>query len=84
MQRPCAFQDGGAAPIIWSMTSTKDRAPAPPGWLEALAESEAELAAGQTVPLAPVLAELRASAARLEAQQQKQDRSPDSTPSPGA
>ena len=36
-------------------------------WAEALAESEAEVAAGQTVPLAPVLAELRAAAARLEA-----------------
>jgi len=43
------------------------RAPAPPRWVDALAESEAELAAGKMVPLALVLAELRASAARLEA-----------------
>ena len=50
------------------MDKHMDRASPPADeWAEALAESEAEVAAGQTVPLAPLLAELRAAAARLEA-----------------
>jgi hypothetical protein len=40
---------------------------APAEWLEALAESEAQLAAGQTVPAEIVRQGLRASIARLEA-----------------
>lgn len=40
---------------------------APPGWLEALAESEAELAAGLTVPSEPIMQRLRETIARLEA-----------------
>jgi PHD/YefM family antitoxin component YafN of YafNO toxin-antitoxin module len=40
---------------------------APPGWLEALAESEAELAAGKTVPSEPIMQRLRETIARLEA-----------------
>jgi len=36
-------------------------------WIEALDRSAAEVAAGQTVPIEPVLDELRASAERLEA-----------------
>jgi hypothetical protein len=40
---------------------------APPGWLETLEESEAELAAGLTVPAETVHRELRESIARLEA-----------------
>ena len=40
---------------------------APAAWTEALDRSAAEIAAGQTVPLAPVLDELRARADRLEA-----------------
>ncbi len=51
------------------MTRTTDRAPAPPGWAEALAESEAQVAAGLTVPLEPVLDRLRASAERMETRQ---------------
>jgi hypothetical protein len=39
----------------------------PPGWLEILEESEAELAAGQTVPGEVVHRELQESIARLEA-----------------
>lgn len=39
---------------------------APAGWLEALAESEAELDAGRAVPLSAVLRELNDSAAELE------------------
>lgn len=40
----------------------------PAGWLESLERSKAQLAAGQTVPLLPVLDRLRASAERLEAE----------------
>lgn len=41
--------------------------PVPAGWLEALAESEAQLAAGETVPGATVRQGLRDSIARLAA-----------------
>ncbi len=40
---------------------------APPGWLEALAESEADLRAGRIVPGETVMRDLRNSLARLEA-----------------
>jgi len=40
---------------------------APPDWIEALAESEADIEAGHTVPLEPVLAPMRASVDRMEA-----------------
>lgn len=53
------------------MDNPTDRPPVPAGLLEALAESEAELAAGKTVPLEPVLAELRAAVARLEAKRKR-------------
>ena len=43
--------------------------PAPAGWLEALDRSEADLAAGRTVPLEPVLARLRDSIKRMEVRQ---------------
>lgn len=49
------------------MASTAPRASAPAGWLESLARSKAQIAAGQTVPLLPLLDRLRASAERLEA-----------------
>jgi predicted transcriptional regulator len=42
---------------------------APAGWLEALAESEADLAAGRTVPLEKVLHDLDESIRRLETKQ---------------
>lgn len=41
--------------------------PVPAGWLNAIAESEAELAAGLTVPGDEVMRELYESIARLEA-----------------
>jgi hypothetical protein len=42
----------------------------PPGWLaESLERSEAQIAAGQTVPLEPVLDRLRASIARMKGKQ---------------
>lgn len=49
------------------MSNTANRAEAPAGWLESLAHSKAEIAAGQTVPLLPILDRLRASADKLEA-----------------
>jgi len=36
-------------------------------WIEALAESEADIAAGRTVPLEPVLARIMESLERMEA-----------------
>jgi len=47
--------------------------PAPAGWLETLERSEADLAAGRTVPLEPVLARMRESIKRMEARQAGQD-----------
>ena len=46
---------------------TRTTRPVPAGWLEALAESEAELASGLTVPGDEVMRELYESIARLEA-----------------
>jgi hypothetical protein len=43
--------------------------PVPPEWLQALAESEAQLAAGQIVPGAEVTRGLREGIARLEDKQ---------------
>lgn len=51
------------------MQNPPDRAAAPTKWLESLARSKTQIAAGQTVPLLPVLDRLRASAERLEAAQ---------------
>ncbi len=48
--------------------------PAPAGWIEALAISEAELAAGLTVPMETVLQELDDSIRRLE--ESRTDRRP--------
>lgn len=39
---------------------------APATWIKALDESDAQIAAGQTVPLEPLLNELRHAAAQLE------------------
>ena len=47
--------------------------PVPAGWLETLERSEADLAAGRTVPLEPVLARLRQSIKRMQARQAGQD-----------
>lgn len=51
------------------MADTSPEAPTPPGWHESLARSKAQIEAGQSVPLFPVLDRLRASAERLEAEQ---------------
>ena len=44
-------------------------APVPAGWRESLERSKAQIAAGGTVPLLPLLDRLRAAAERLEAEQ---------------
>lgn len=49
------------------MNDTPDRPPVPPDWPEVLAESEADLAAGRTVPGAAVHQEVRDAIARLKA-----------------
>jgi hypothetical protein len=49
------------------MDDISNRAQAPAGWLEALDRSEAQLAAGETVPGEEVMRELYESIARLEA-----------------
>ncbi len=41
---------------------------APAKWLESLRRSKAQIAAGQSAPLLPVLDQLRATAERLEAE----------------
>jgi hypothetical protein len=49
------------------MDGTTKAGEAPSGWLEALQESEAELALGQTVKSGPLQQRLRDSIAQLEA-----------------
>ena len=44
-------------------------ASSPTGWRESLERSKAQIAAGKTVPLLPLLDRLRAAAERLEAEQ---------------
>jgi hypothetical protein len=39
--------------------------PAPPGWIDSLEHSKAQIEAGATVPLEPFLDELRDSIARM-------------------
>ena len=43
--------------------------PVPTAWRESLARSKEQIAAGETVPLLPLLDRLRATAERLEAEQ---------------
>jgi len=59
-------------PLCMDHDDTAPR-PAPAGWLETLERSEADLAAGRTVPLEPVLARLRESIKRMELRQAGQD-----------
>ena len=47
--------------------------PAPVGWFESLERSEADLVAGRTVPLEPVLERMRDSIKRMEARRAAQD-----------
>ena len=49
------------------MAGSLDQSEAPQGWDDALKRAKADIAAGRTVPLAPVMERLRASAERMEA-----------------
>jgi hypothetical protein len=72
MRGRSAYQDwnaGIAFIYCHPMDDNPAHAPAPAGWLEILEESEAELAAGLTVPGEVVRQMLRDSLARLEARQ---------------
>jgi hypothetical protein len=51
-----------------------DKNPAPAGWLESLAISEAQLAQGKIVPAEPIFQRLRDSIERLEAVQARSPR----------
>jgi hypothetical protein len=64
-----ALEVGSRTGYILPMTNPAKRIVAPAGWLESLERSKAQIAAGQSVPLLPVLDRLRASAERLEAEQ---------------
>jgi hypothetical protein len=44
-----------------------DATEAPAGWIEALERSEAELAAGMTVPMEPVIRHMRECISRMDA-----------------
>lgn len=54
---------------VWLMKDDPMPQSTPTGWRESLARSKAQIAAGETVPLLPILDRLRASAERLEADQ---------------
>ncbi len=64
-----ALEPGATAAYCPSMVETSPETPAPAGWHESLARSKAQIAAGRSVPLLPILDRLRASAERLEAEQ---------------
>jgi hypothetical protein len=60
-----------AAPVRYHRSMDHDDAPRPVPleWLDAIAESDADLAAGRIIPATAVHAELHASMSRLEAAQ---------------
>jgi hypothetical protein len=53
------------------MNQDPDSEAPPKGWIDSLLRAKAQIAAGQTVPVAPVLGRLRASAERMEARRGK-------------
>ena len=54
------------------MNYTPSEKPVPESIAASLARSEAQIAAGQTVPLEPVLDRLRASIARMQADKKRE------------
>ena len=54
--------------MVLTMFEVANLTRAPASWRESLERSKAQIAAGRTVPLLPVLDWLRASAERLEAE----------------
>jgi hypothetical protein len=55
--------------MVRGMDMIEDNIPA--GWLASLARSRAEVEAGEVEPLGPILDELRASIARMQARRQE-------------
>jgi len=55
----------------WVMNYTSPEKPVPESIAASLARSEAQIAAGQTVPLEPVLDRLRSSIARMQADDER-------------
>lgn len=51
------------------MSNTINQASVPAGWLESFARNKTQIAAGEGIPLLPILDPLRATAERLEAEQ---------------
>ncbi len=54
--------------MVRVMSEAANPSQVPIGWRESLKRSKAQIAAGQSVPLLPVLDRLRASAEHLEAE----------------
>jgi hypothetical protein len=54
------------------MDTVENDSPAPPEWIDALVESDADIKMGRTVPLEPVLARMQASVDRMEARRPAQ------------
>ena len=66
----CAFFDRARLAVLGyggAMNCTPSDKPVPESIAASLARSEAQIAAGQTVPLEPVLDQLHASIARMQA-----------------
>lgn len=59
------------------MNYTSPEKPVPESITASLARSEAQIAAGQSVPLEPVLNRLRASIARMQADKKSKARPPE-------
>ena len=59
--------------VLFSVASIWDPRPPPQSWLDALERGRADIAAGRTYALEDVLAELDASIAEMEAEQQERD-----------
>jgi hypothetical protein len=53
------------------MNQDPDSDAPPKGWIDSLVRAKAQIAAGQTVPMAPVVGRLRASVERMEARRAK-------------
>lgn len=65
-----AYRALGVSPVRYHCTMDQDDdapRPMPPGWLEALERSDADLAAGRTVPGEVVMERLRRTIAEIEA-----------------
>ena len=64
-----ALETSATLAYVATMADRSTPAPPPTGWRESVTRSKAQIAAGESVPLLPILDRLRASAERLEAEQ---------------